>query len=99
MQTSIVPFDDYSTVVRVFMMGPHAAADIPAAFRILDRDGSGTIDLMELARFASIYSPSATPSKILSYIRRVDRNSDDKLNLAEFTSLIMSGIGHDLVFE
>lgn len=91
-------FDNFVKVLRPFMNGTSALSDIPEAFRILDRDGSGTIDFRELATFVPIIAPHTTPNMLLKQIAKVDRNHDYRLNLAEFTDLIKKGIGRDIAF-
>ena len=89
-------YDDFLKVLRPFMMGKHAAEDIPVAFRILDTDRSGTIDIGELAAYMPVIVPNANPYMLLHHVQKVDQNSDYKLNLAEFSDLINKGIGRDL---
>ncbi|CAF3485372.1 unnamed protein product [Rotaria sp. Silwood1] len=87
-QKPTLPFDQFVKVLKPFMIGPHAADDIPEAFRLLDVDHSGTIDIGELAAFMPVIVPDANPYMLLHHIQKVDQNSDYKLNLAEFTALI-----------
>ena len=92
----MLPYDEFCKVLRPFMMGKHAEADIPEAFRILDTDHSGTIDIGELAAYMPIIVPDTNPYVLLHHVQKVDKNSDYKLNLAEFTDLINKGIGRDI---
>lgn len=91
-----LPFDKFVKVLRPFMMGEHAAADIPEAFYLLDSDHSGTIDIGELAAFMPVIVPNGNPYMLLHHIQKVDQNNDYKLNLAEFTNLIKNGVGRDI---
>jgi len=91
-----LPFDKFVKVLRPFMIGHHAADDIPEAFRLLDADHSGTIDIGELAAFMPVIVPDGNPYMLLHHIQKVDKNHDYKLNLAEFTALINQGIGRDI---
>jgi Ca2+-binding EF-hand superfamily protein len=91
-----LPFDSFAKVLRPFMMGKHVAKDIPEAFRLLDADHSGTIDIGELAAFMPVIVPNANPYMLIHHIQKADKNGDYKLNLAEFTSLINQGIGRDI---
>ena len=92
-----LPFDKFMKVLRPFMMGHHAAADIPEAFHLLDTDHSGTIDIGELAAFMPVIVPDGNPHMLLHHVQKVDQNNDYKLNLAEFTALCNRGIGRDIV--
>lgn len=91
-----LPFDQFVKVLRPFMMGEHASADIPEAFRLLDNDRSGTIDIGELATFMPVIVPDGNPYMLLHHIQKVDQNCDYKLNLTEFTNLIKNGVGRDI---
>jgi len=91
-----LPFDEFVKVLRPFMLGQHAEADIPEAFRLLDTDQSHTIDIGELAAFMPVIVPDGNPYMLLHHIQKVDKNNDYKLNLAEFTALINGGIGRDI---
>jgi hypothetical protein len=92
-----ISFDKFVKVLRPFMMGHHAAEDIPEAFRLLDTDNSCTIDIGELAVFMPVIVPDANPHMLLHHVQKVDKNGDFKLNLAEFTDLINRGVGRDIV--
>ncbi|CAF3349150.1 unnamed protein product [Rotaria sp. Silwood2] len=91
-----IPFNSFTKVLRPFMLGRHALDDIPEAFRLLDSDHSGTIDIGELAAFMPCIVPNANPYMLLHQVQKVDKNCDYKLNLSEFTELIKRGIGRDL---
>ncbi|UJR19405.1 hypothetical protein I4U23_022535 [Adineta vaga] len=94
--TPTMPFNNFAKVLRPFMMGKYASEDIPEAFRLLDTDHSGTIDIGELAVFMPVIIPNASPYLLLHHIQKADKNCDYKLNLEEFTELINQGIGRDI---
>lgn len=91
-----LPFDQFVKVLKPFMIGSQAADNILEAFRLLDTDCSGTIDIGELAAFLPVIVPDANPYMLLHHIQKVDQNNDYKLNLTEFTALINQGIGRDI---
>ncbi|CAF1456405.1 unnamed protein product [Adineta steineri] len=95
-KSTALSFDDFTKVLKPFMMGKFASEDIPTAFRLLDADNSGTIDANELAAFMPIIVPNSSSHMLLHHIQKADRNNDYKLNLQEFTSLINQGIGRDM---
>jgi len=96
MKKETLPFDSFTKVLRPFMMGKHASEDIPQAFRLLDSDHSGTIDIGELSAFMPVIVPDANPYMLLHHVQKADKNSDYKLNLQEFTDLINQGVGRDI---
>jgi Ca2+-binding EF-hand superfamily protein len=96
MNKPALSFDSFAKVLRPFMMGQHASEDIPEAFRLLDTDHSGTIDIGELAAFMPVIVPDANPYMLLHHVQKADKNNDYKLNLEEFTALINQGVGRDI---
>ena len=89
-------FNSFTKVLRPFMLGRHATDDFLEAFRLLDTDRSGTIDIGELAVFMPVIAPNASPYMLLHQVQKVDKNADYKLNMSEFADLLKRGIGRDL---
>lgn len=89
-------FDDFMTVVRLFLMGEYADNDIIEAFRLLDADNSGTIDIAELAVFMPAIVPGSNQYMLLRYFQPADTNKDYKLSLEEFTEFVKKGVIRDL---
>jgi len=96
MNKSTIPFDSFAKVLRPFMMNKHTSEDISEAFRLLDTDHSGTIDIGKLATFMPLIVPDANPYMLLHHVQKTDKNFDYKLNLEEFTSLINQRVGCDI---
>ncbi|CAF3462180.1 unnamed protein product [Rotaria socialis] len=92
-----LPFDSFVSVLRPFMMGTYSPDSIKEAFKLLDKDGSGTIDIDELTAFVPFIQPSVTKDVLSYYIEQVDTNDDSQLNLDEFTDLVLRGIGREIV--
>lgn len=91
---------NFMKVVQVIMMGSCSTSQkIHEAFYILDADGSGTLDVNELSKVIPAIIPGTTYETLRALIRRYDKNFDNRLNLNEFTRLIMSGLGRDLVYR
>ncbi|CAM4750364.1 unnamed protein product [Rotaria magnacalcarata] len=90
----------FMKVVQTIMMGSNATdRDIHEAFSILDTDGSGTLDVSELAKVIPAIMPGTTSNTLYTMIRRYDKNSDNALNLNEFTRLVKGDLGRDLVYR
>ncbi|CAF3628752.1 unnamed protein product [Rotaria sp. Silwood1] len=82
------------------MMGSDSTDDeIGEAFNILDADGSGQLDVNELAKVIPAIMPDTSLDTLPTMIRRYDKNYDNQLNLNEFTRLIRGGIGRDIVYR
>ena len=92
-----LPFDDFVYVLRPFMMGFYDQFELERAFSILDRDGSGSIQPDELSIFLPIINQSATGDTLKNYLRKVNINDDSPLNFGAFQSLILKGIGRDIL--
>ncbi|CAF1295640.1 unnamed protein product [Rotaria sp. Silwood1] len=91
-------YDNFIKVLRTFMMGKHAIEDVPEAFRLLDTDRSGTIDITKLHEFICIILPKANPHLLLHQIQKSDNDGDYRLNFNEFKSFIEKGFGRDVSF-
>ncbi|CAF0805698.1 unnamed protein product [Rotaria sordida] len=90
-------FDDFILVLRPFMMGFYHHNELERAFQILDRNSSGSIDTNELAKFVPIINEYATINTLKNHIRKLNVNIDGHLNYNEFRSLILRGIGRELL--
>lgn len=94
---SVLSFDKFLLILRPFIMGYYQGTELEEAFRVLDKDRSGTINIEELACFLPIINESATTDALKAYIKKVDINSDGTLNYDEFRTLILKGIGRDII--
>jgi Ca2+-binding EF-hand superfamily protein len=90
-------FDDFINVLRPFIMGHYDRSELEQAFDILDKDRSGYIHIDELGVFLPIINEYATSDALRNYIRKVDMNADGNLSYEEFQSLILKGIGRDII--
>ncbi|UJR07293.1 hypothetical protein I4U23_011581 [Adineta vaga] len=90
-------FDNFILVLRPFVMGYYQNDELEQAFRVLDKDHSGSINVDELARFLPIINENATTEALKNYIRKVDITNDGDLNYDEFRTLILKGIGRDII--
>jgi len=90
-------FDEFVTVLRPFIMGFYAADELEKAFYTLDRDHSGSIHLDELGSFLPLLNDTIDTKALYEYVRKVDSNFDGNLNYFEFRSLVLRGIGRDII--
>ncbi|CAF4241004.1 unnamed protein product, partial [Rotaria sp. Silwood2] len=90
-------FDNFVPVLRPFIMGYYQHDELKQAFQVLDRDCSGSIHIDELTRFLPIINEYTTSDTLKNYIRKVDINTDGNLNYDEFRSLVLKGIGRDVI--
>jgi Ca2+-binding EF-hand superfamily protein len=90
-------FDNFVNVIRPFIMGHYSKSELERAFAILDKDNSGNIHVDEICVFLPIINESATNEALKSHIRKVDEDFDGQLNYNEFRSMILRGIGRDII--
>ncbi|CAF3202260.1 unnamed protein product [Rotaria socialis] len=90
-------FDNFIVVLRPFMMGFYQNDELEQAFRILDKNNSDSIDVDDLANFLPIINEYATSDTLKNYIKKSDFNFDENLSYDEFRSLILKGIGRDMI--
>ncbi|CAF2619655.1 unnamed protein product [Rotaria sp. Silwood2] len=90
-------FNDFILVLRPFVMGYYQNDDLIKAFQILDKNHSGSIDIDDLANFLPIINEYATIDTLKNYIRKSDFNFNGSLNYDEFRSLILRGIGREMI--
>jgi Ca2+-binding EF-hand superfamily protein len=90
-------FDAFVNVLRPFIMGYYVDGELERAFNLLDRDQSGSIHLNELSSFLPILNEAINTEILLSYVQKVDENFDGNMNYDEFRSLVLRGIGRDII--
>jgi len=92
-----LPFDQFVNVLRPFIMGYYVNDELERAFYTLDNDHSGSIHLKELSSFLPILNEEITDDALENYVRKVDENFDGNMNYDEFRSLVLRGIGRDII--
>jgi len=90
-------FDAFINVLRPFIMGFYASDELERAFSTLDRDRSGSIHIDELSSFLPIINDTINSDALRDYIRKVDENFDENMSYEEFRSLVLRGIGRDII--
>ena len=90
-------FDAFVDVLRPLIMGYYVSNELERAFYTLDRDRSGTIHVDELSSFLPILNDTITTEALRSYMRKIDENFDGRMNYDEFRSLVLRGIGRDII--
>ncbi|CAF0731925.1 unnamed protein product [Adineta steineri] len=92
-----LPFEAFINVLRPFIMGFYTSDELERAFSTLDRDRSGSIHIDELSSFLPILNDTINGDALRDYIRKVDENFDGNMNYDEFRSLVLRGIGRDII--
>lgn len=95
--SNALSFDAFVDVLRPFIMGHYTNDELERAFKTLDNDRSGSIHLDEFSSFLPILNEQVTNEALTDYVRKVDENFDGNLNYDEFRSLVLRGIGRDII--
>ncbi|CAF3307576.1 unnamed protein product [Rotaria socialis] len=95
--SNALSFDAFVSVLRPFIMGYYKDNELERAFSTLDRDRSGSINVKELNSFLPILNETANGEALNAYVRKVDDNFDGNLSYNEFRSLVLRGIGRDII--
>lgn len=96
-QSDALSFDDFVFVLRPFMMGFYQDSELEMAFSILDKDGSGLVNVDELSIFLPIINEHATGETLKKFIEKIDLDANNNMDFDEFRSLILKGIGRDIL--
>jgi Ca2+-binding EF-hand superfamily protein len=90
-------FEEFVIVLRPFIMGFYTSDELEHAFQTLDRDHSGTIHINELSSFLPLLNDTVDTDALRNYVGKVDENFDGNMNYDEFRSLVLRGIGRDII--
>ena len=92
--------NSFMKVAQVIMMGSSSSdEDIIEAFHILDADGSGQLDLGELAKVIPAIIPGTDLQTLGQTIQQYDANFDNQISLQEFINLVKGGLAQNIVFR
>lgn len=95
--SNALAFDAFVNVLRPFIMGYYTNDELERAFATLDRDRSGSIHLKELSSFLPILNETVNDAALHNYVQKVDENFDGNMSYDEFRSLVLRGIGRDII--
>jgi Ca2+-binding EF-hand superfamily protein len=90
-------FEEFVIVLRPFIMGFYTSDELERAFQTLDRDHSGSIHINELSSFLPLLNDTIDINALRNYVGKVDENFDGNMNYDEFRSLVLRGIGRDII--
>jgi Ca2+-binding EF-hand superfamily protein len=90
-------FETFIDILRPFIMGFYTSDELERAFHALDHDHSGTIHINELSSFLPLLNDTIDDDALQNYVRKVDENFDGNMNYDEFRSLVLRGIGRDII--
>jgi Ca2+-binding EF-hand superfamily protein len=90
-------FEEFIIVLRPLILGYYTSDELERAFQTLDRDHSGSIHINELSSFLPLLNDTIDSDALRNYIGKVDENFDGNMNYNEFRSLVLRGIGRDII--
>ena len=92
-----LPYEQFVVVLRPIMMSTYNGNELRDAFALLDRDGSGSIDLSELVAFLAYVHPNLTTENFRLSVCQTDSNLDYTISFIEFSDMVLRGIARDLI--
>lgn len=90
-------FDQFVKILRPLIVGFYSLGELYQAFKLLDRSRTGAIRIEELDAFIQLINPNVKPYLLNEFIQRIDSNNDGNINYDEFRSLVLRGIGRDII--
>jgi Ca2+-binding EF-hand superfamily protein len=95
--SNLLSFDNFILVIRPFVMGYYLNDELEQAFKILDKNSSGYITVEKLAVFLPVINDNVTIDAVKNYIKNINLNNTDNLTYDDFRTLILRGIGRDII--
>merc|ERR1712112_184400 len=84
-----IDFQEFLNMMAQLMNESNSTQEeIKEAFRVFDRDGSGTISNAELQRVMANLGMKLTDEEVVEMIREADGDGDGEINLPEFASMV-----------
>ncbi|KAK2005032.1 calmodulin [Colletotrichum falcatum] len=84
-----IDFNEFLTLMAQKVQVGDAEEELKNAFKVFDRDGSGTISAEELRHVLTSLGENMTPAEIDEMIQMADKNGDGTIDYDEFASIMM----------
>ncbi len=85
-----IEFEEFLILFEKKMREPDSEQDLIEAFRIFDRDNSGTISAKELKHVMTSLGDKLTEEEADEMIKEADSNNDGYIDYAEFVKMMLS---------
>ncbi|KAK1590649.1 uncharacterized protein LY79DRAFT_590357 [Colletotrichum navitas] len=84
-----IDFNEFLNLMAQKVQVGDAEEELKNAFKVFDRDGSGTISAEELRHVLTSLGEDMTPAEIDEMIQMADKNGDGSIDYDEFASIMM----------
>uniref|UniRef100_L2G7Q7 Calmodulin n=2 Tax=Colletotrichum gloeosporioides species complex TaxID=2707338 RepID=L2G7Q7_COLFN len=84
-----IDFNEFLNLMAVKVQVGDAEEELKNAFKVFDRDGSGTISAEELRHVLKSLGENMTNAEIDEMIQMADKNGDGTIDYDEFASIMM----------
>ena len=90
-------FNEFLALMAIFVgpRGDQQNAELETAFKVIDADGGGTIDMEELADAFRLYGEKVTDEELDGIIKLVDVDADGEIDLEEFKAVMLTAVPDD----
>lgn len=87
----VIDFNEFVKVVEANRPGPKQTADeLMEAFRTFDKDGNGSISLVELKQHLTSLGDPMTVEEVEAMFKGADTNHDGKVCYSEFVNVMLA---------
>ena len=83
-------YDDFFALYYQKTHETNTEADIAAAFKVFDGDGSGSISKEEMKHIFTTLGERMTDEEVEEMIKMADKNGDGDIDFGEFTKMLMN---------
>jgi Ca2+-binding EF-hand superfamily protein len=94
----LLSFDNFVLVLRPFMMGYYLNDELEQAFKILDTNKAGHINIDKLVSFLPIINEHVTIDSLKQYVKNINYdNPIEDLTYDDYRTLILKGVGREII--
>lgn len=86
---ALTDFDAYLNIMAKRMTVPEPDDQLLEAFRVFDKEGTGTISAADLRKIVTTMGERLTDEEVEEMIREADDDGDGQINYQEFTQLLI----------
>ena len=90
LESDTIIFEEFLKIMVVKMKDQESEEEIKEAFKVFDKDGSGTISAAELRHVLTNLGEKLTDNEVEDLIREADVDGDGQIDYNEFVKLMLS---------
>lgn len=88
--TGKIEFADFCGILARVIKESDPETELTEAFKVFDKDGSGTISNAELRKIMTTYGETLTDEEVDEMIKDADTDGDGVVDYAEFVSIVVA---------